>query len=53
MSKMLLALTAIGAATGTVATRLIWTLLTDPTTMATALGSGSLRLFLTALLGAR
>jgi hypothetical protein len=53
MSKLLLALSVVGAATGTLATRLIWTLLADPTTMAAALGSGSLRVVVSALLGLR
>ena len=51
MSKLLLGLTIVGAATGTIATRLIWTLLADPTTMAAAISSGSLRALLSTLLG--
>lgn len=53
MSKLLLALTIVATATGTVASRLIWTLLADPTTMATALASGSLQAVLLAGLGLR
>ena len=51
MSKILIVLGVLGAATGTLATRLIWTLLTDPASMATALGSGSVRVLVAALLG--
>jgi|PlaIllAssembly_1097288.scaffolds.fasta_scaffold2906899_1 hypothetical protein len=52
MSKMLLALSIVAAATGTLATRVIWTVVADPTTMAAALGSGSVQVILSALLGA-
>jgi hypothetical protein len=52
MSKMLLALTIVAAATGTLATRVIWTLVADPTAMAAALGSGSVQALLSALLRA-
>jgi len=51
MSKLLVALTVVAAATGTLATSLIWTLLTDPATMADAVGSGSFGLLLKALVG--
>ena len=50
MSKILVALTVVAAATGTLASRLIWTLLTDPASMALALGSGSLKALIAALL---
>jgi len=40
----------VAAATGTLASRLIWTLLTDPASMALALGSGSLKALIAALL---
>jgi len=50
MSKMLLALTFVAAATGTLASRLIWTLLTDPASVALAVGSGSLKTLIAALL---
>jgi hypothetical protein len=53
MTKLLSALALLAALTGTLATTLIWTLLTDPTTIAAAIGQGSLRLFIAALLGAR
>jgi hypothetical protein len=53
MSKMLLGLTLLATATGTVATRLIWTLLAEPTTMATAIASGSPQAILSTLLGMR
>jgi hypothetical protein len=53
MSKLLLALTVVGTLSGTLATRLIWTLLADPTTMAAALASGSLSSVLAALAGSR
>jgi hypothetical protein len=52
MSKVLAALAFMGAATGTVATSLIWTLLTDPTTIAVAFGQGNLRSIVSALVGA-
>jgi hypothetical protein len=52
MSKMLVGLAVVAAATGTLATSLIWTLLTDPTTIAAAFGQGSLRLLFAALVGA-
>ena len=39
--------------TGTLATRLIWTLLTDPTSIVAAIGSGSLRVLAAALFGAQ
>jgi hypothetical protein len=51
MSKIFIVLGVLGAATGTLATRLIWTLLTDPASMVTAFGSGSLKVLLAALLG--
>ena len=51
MSKIFIVLGILGAATGTLATRLIWNLLTDPASMATAFGSGSARVLLAALLG--
>jgi hypothetical protein len=51
MSKILVSLTVIAAATGTLATRLIWSLLTDPASMALAVGSGSLRILAGALFG--
>jgi hypothetical protein len=50
VSKILVALTVVAAATGTLASRLIWTLLTDPASMALALGSGSLKTLIAALL---
>ena len=53
MSKMLLALSLLAAATGTLAARLIWTLLAHPATMAAALGSGSPQAILSTLLGAQ
>jgi hypothetical protein len=52
MSKVLVGLAVVAAATGTLATTLIWTVLTDPTTIAAAFAQGSLRLLLAALLGA-
>jgi len=51
MSKLLIALTFVAAATGTLATRLIWTLFTDPTSMVAAIGSGSLRVLAARLVG--
>jgi hypothetical protein len=51
MSKLLVALTVVAAATGTLATGLIWTLLTDPASIADALGSGSLGVIAKALIG--
>ena len=51
MSKIFIALGVLGAATGTIATRLIWSLLTDPASMVTALGSGSVKVLLAALFG--
>jgi hypothetical protein len=53
MSKMLLALTFVATASGALATRLMWTLLADPITMAAALESGSPITILAVLLGAR
>jgi hypothetical protein len=53
MSKLLPALTLVAAATGTLATRLIWTLFADPATVAAALGSGSVQVVLSALVGGR
>ena len=53
MTKLLSALALVAALTGTVATTLIWTLLTDPTTIAAAIGQGSMRLLIAALVGAR
>ena len=53
MSKLLIALTFVAAATGTAATRLIWTLLTDPTSMIAAIGSGSVRVLAAALFWAQ
>jgi hypothetical protein len=53
MTKLLSALAVLAALTGTLATTLIWTLLTDPTTIAAAIGQGSMRLLIAALLGTR
>ena len=50
-SRVLSGLAVVGALTSTLATMLIWTMLTDPTTMATALGQGSVRLVLAAIIG--
>jgi hypothetical protein len=52
MTKLMAALAVVGAATGTLATSLIWTLLTDPTTIAVALEQGNLRSIVAALVGA-
>jgi len=46
-------LAVVGAVTSTLASMLIWTMLTDPTTMATAFGQGSVRLVLAAIVGVR
>jgi hypothetical protein len=51
MSKLLLGLTLVATATGTIATRMIWTLLAEPATMTTALASGNLQAILSTLLG--
>ncbi len=53
MTKLMSALALLAALTGTLATTLIWTLLTDPTTIAVAIGQGSMRMLIAALFGAR
>ena len=52
MTKLLTILAFLGAATSTIASTLLWTLLTEPTTIATALGTGDLRLLVTTVLEA-
>lgn len=48
-TRVMSGLALLAAATGTLATTVIWTLLVEPTTMATAVGHGSVRLLLHAV----
>ena len=52
MTRLMSGLAVTAAVTSTLASLLIWTLLTDPTTIAVAFGQGDVRLLLAALVGA-
>jgi hypothetical protein len=51
MSKLMSGLIVVAAASGSIATTLIWTLLTDPITIAAAVGQGPFRLLVTLVAG--
>lgn len=53
MSKLFVGLGIVAAATGTLATSLIWTLLSDPARIAVALDQGGVSSLLAAVLGGR
>lgn len=51
MTKLLSTLAILAAASSTLATAVIWILLTEPTTIANAFGQGSLRILVAAIVG--
>ena len=51
MTKLFSTLAFIAAASSTLATAVIWTLLTRPVTMAHALDAGSVKMLLSAIIG--
>jgi hypothetical protein len=51
MTKLFSTLALLAAASSTLATAVIWILLTEPATMAHALGAGSVRMLVSAIIG--